>query len=128
MKRALKEGPVISSVVASSIAFRSYKGGILDSVNDCFRNSTKLDHAVLVIGYGKEKGTNNKGQIVELEYLIVKNSFGDKWGMEGFAKIAIFDPNMPFKIEVGVCGILNDSYQVRLNLPVYLEKVQEASS
>jgi C1A family cysteine protease len=113
MKAALDNGPVIAHIVASSNAFRNYGGGILDKVDDCYQRSTELDHAVLIIGYGKEAVKDEfSGLLKTAEYFIVKNSFGSHWGENGLAKIATKD-NSPYVVnEGGVCGILRQPFQV----------------
>ena len=87
--RALKEavakiGPISVGMDASHGSFQLYKSGIYDP-NKC--SSRKLDHGVLVVGYGKEDGK---------DYWLVKNSWGKNWGMEGYFKIASKD---------NLCGI-----------------------
>lgn len=37
-------------------------------------------HAVLIVGYGKEK---------DIPYYLIKNSWGTGWGIEGFGKIRV---------------------------------------
>jgi C1A family cysteine protease len=41
----------------------------------------EYDHAVLVIGYGKAVRGG--------DYFVIKNSFGEKWGSKGYAKISV---------------------------------------
>ncbi|GAB1298284.1 Cathepsin J [Apodemus speciosus] len=73
-------GPVSAAVDASHDSFRFYKGGIYHEPN-C--SSYFVNHAVLVVGYGFE-GNEADGNY----YWLIKNSWGEKWGMNGYMKIA----------------------------------------
>ena len=78
-----------------------YKKGIY-SDPDC---GDQLDHGVLVVGYGYDFFHG-------MEYWIVKNSWGPKWGENGYIRMAkgIEDPK-------GQCGIAMDaSYPVSRKL------------
>ncbi|XP_021071402.1 cathepsin J isoform X1 [Mus pahari] len=73
-------GPVSAAVDASHDSFRFYNTGIYHEPN-C--SSHFVNHAVLVVGYGSEgdvKDANN--------YWLIKNSWGEEWGMNGYMKIA----------------------------------------
>jgi len=85
MKAALAQQPLSVSIEADKRVFQTYKSGILDSTA-C---GTKLDHAVLAVGYGSEGGQ---------EYWLVKNSWNTTWGDEGYVKLAIVDGD-------GICGV-----------------------
>jgi hypothetical protein len=50
----------------ATLAFTFYKSGILDP-----KCGGELNHAVLLVGFGSDKGT---------DYWIVKNSWGAQWG------------------------------------------------
>lgn len=85
LKSAIAIGPVSVLIDAESDVFRQYKSGVLDSA-DC---GIELDHAVAAVGYGSENGQ---------DYYIVKNSWGNTWGEEGYVRIAAVDGD-------GICGI-----------------------
>lgn len=88
LAQALALGPVSVGVDASGIAFKFYKSGII--TRWC---GTAIDHAVLAVGYGTEKGQ---------DYWLVKNSWKDDWGEKGYFRVA---RDMSAKDE-GMCGIL----------------------
>ena len=56
--------------------FAHYKSGIF---NDAECSVLKTNHAVLIVGYGYDEETN-------LDYWIVKNTFGVNWGDKGYFK------------------------------------------
>lgn len=75
-------GPVIVGVDATSKEFRNYKGGVFsDSTNQSVCGNT-ITHALLAVGYGHD-------DVNGLDYAIVKNSWGETWGEEGFMKISL---------------------------------------
>jgi len=68
----LLQGPVAISIAASD--FMIYSSGIFD---DCAKDAV-VNHAVVLIGYGKDDGTN---------YWTVQNSWGPKWGENGLIRV-----------------------------------------
>jgi cathepsin L len=84
-------GPIAVAIDASAPDFMYYHSGVYTS-ETC--SQTRLDHGVLVVGYGVEMGE---------DYWLVKNSWGPQWGDMGFIKMRRNYNNM--------CGIAtNASY------------------
>jgi C1A family cysteine protease len=76
LKAAIAIGPVSVAIEADKSAFQLYKGGVLDNTA-CGK---RLDHGVLVVGYGTDS-TSGK------DYYKVKNSWGANWGEKGYIRM-----------------------------------------
>lgn len=83
----MKEGPVVA-VLNADIDFVFYQSGIIDT-DSCKSNTL---HPVLVVGFDTEN---------DIDYFLIKNSWGTTWGEKGYARIAI-------KPDAGVCGLQTD--------------------
>lgn len=88
LMKAVSQQPVSIAIEADNSVFMFYKGGIIDGAT-C---GTKLDHGVLIVGYGVDNGN---------KYWLVKNSWGALWGENGYVRIARDET----KRGAGVCGI-----------------------
>lgn len=78
LKAALAKGPVGISIDADKTFFRNYESGIIKSPN-C---GSDIGHAVTAVGYGFDEATSE-------EFVIIKNSWGNTWGDQGFGKILL---------------------------------------
>ncbi|XP_054794239.1 cysteine protease XCP2 [Prosopis cineraria] len=95
--KALANQPLSVAIEASGRDFQFYGGGVFDG--HC---GSELDHGVAAVGYGTSKG---------LDYIIVKNSWGPKWGEKGYIRMR----RNTGKPE-GLCGInVMASYPTKTN-------------
>ena len=75
MAEVFARGPVACGVDATPLL--DYAGGI---INDTTDQST--DHIVSITGWGYDSATSTK-------YWIVRNSWGPKWGEDGFFRLCM---------------------------------------
>lgn len=91
MMSAVAQQPVSIAIQANQPAFQMYSGGVMTGT--C---GQRLDHGVLAVGYGTEGG---------VDYWLVKNSWSDSWGENGYIKIE--------KSSANKCGVLSQpSYPI----------------
>lgn len=88
LKEWLTIQPISIAVMAGSPGWMYYDSGIVTS--DC---GSDLDHAVFLVGYGFDEE-------LEMEYWLVKNSWGTEWGEDGYIRIKIDYGYTP-----GLCGV-----------------------
>jgi len=86
----VNSGPL--SIALNADLMMSYVKGIIKGGADC--ETTQLDHAVLIVGYGTEAEGSDAG----VNYWIVKNSWDTTWGEKGFFRI---------QKGTGACGLNN---------------------
>jgi C1A family cysteine protease len=88
LKAAVAQQPVAIAIEADTRYFQSYSSGVLTS-SSC---GTNLDHGVLIVGYGEESGQ---------KYWLVKNSWSESWGQNGYVKIGRSESTN----DAGICGV-----------------------
>ena len=87
MKEFLYEvGPLAIALNANPL--QTYTGGVLDKTSSQCPVSG-INHAVLLVGYGHDDASNK-------DYWLVKNSWGQSWGEDGYFRI---------KRGSGTCGV-----------------------
>ena len=100
LARAVSRQPVSVAIQANKRSFQLYQSGIYSD----FECGTKLDHGVLIVGYG----TDREGFGQSMDYWIIKNSWGPEWGDNGYIRI-----QRNIDDERGLCGIaMQPSYPI----------------
>jgi len=100
LENALNIGPVSIAIEADQDSFQSYTSGVMTGT--C---GDSLDHGVLAVGYGHDQASN-------LDYWIVKNSWGPSWGLDGYIYL-----ERHISSSSGQCGLLlQPSYPVAGNV------------
>ena len=96
---AIKEsGPVAIGINANNLQF--YESGIIDAAScpPAGRGIQSINHAAIVVGWGEENGK---------KYWLVKNSYGEDFGENGYFRLERERPNMDTLF--GTCGLLFES-------------------
>jgi len=89
LKRAVYQQPVSVAIQANKRSFQMYQSGIYSDL-DC---GFQLDHGVLLVGYGYDL-------LNDMDYWIIKNSWGPTWGENGYIRI-----QRNIDDERGLCGV-----------------------
>ncbi|XP_075976387.1 cysteine proteinase 1-like [Anticarsia gemmatalis] len=71
-------GPL--SVAINSAAMERYKGNVIDEPTHETCDPTRLNHAVLIVGYNAYQYENGS----RVPYWVIKNSWGTDWGNNGY--------------------------------------------
>ncbi|KAL3944099.1 MAG: hypothetical protein SGBAC_001830 [Bacillariaceae sp.] len=106
-------GPAVVCLEAS--LWQDYAGGIITSDLGCGSQFLDMNHCVQVVGYAYTDGSGNDDEnnsqsgsqddSAREGYWIVRNQWGNSWGMNGYAYVAMGE---------NTCGILNDMTQAYL--------------
>ncbi|KAF5943430.1 hypothetical protein HYC85_017507 [Camellia sinensis] len=93
--QAVANQPISVAIEGSGSDFKFYSSGVF--TGNC---GTNLDHTVTIVGYGATSdGT---------KYWLVKNSWGSRWGENGYMKI-----ERDVAANEGLCGIaMQASYPI----------------
>lgn len=108
LKSAVAQQPVSVAIEADKRSFQLYKSGVFSSPF-CGK---QLDHGVLVVGYGSERGL-----LLKHDFWKVKNSWGSTWGEDGYIKIArgknmcgiALQPSYPTGAAAGAPSMVEDA-------------------
>ena len=110
LKKVLyKYGPFTTAVRVGeqSLQWSYYKSGLFKFSSSNCQMKAKVcstDHQIMVFGYG----TTSDGE----DYLVIRNSWGDDWGENGYMRIAVDNDG------TAMCGIgwdLDDKYKYTSN-------------
>lgn len=100
MQEALvQHGPLFVGVDAESRRFIFYRSGIL-KIDHCPSRRQEMDHAMVIVGYGHDPK-------LQMSYWIVRNSWGPRWGENGYVRLAKDAGNM--------CGVASMAHYAKLH-------------
>ena len=100
LKELVAMQPIGVAMHSNARCLMSYRNGVLRE-QDCgcsFEEKTQVNHAVTIVGYGKNKDNEECP-----EYWKVKNSWGSNWGDQGFFKLCI--PKDHSSLPTGTCQV-----------------------
>ncbi|KAL9259624.1 Cysteine proteinase RD21A-like protein [Drosera capensis] len=92
LQKAVASQPISVSIDTGGRAVQLYESGIF--TGQC---GTKLDHSVVLIGYGTENGT---------DYWLLRSSWGPRWGENGYLRL---ERNIKHA-RTGKCGIAMEAF------------------
>ncbi|CRL00382.1 CLUMA_CG013650, isoform A [Clunio marinus] len=98
LKRALVSmGPLLVNLASNHESFMRYSSGIY--YDPSVTSNDNITHSLLLVGYGSDD---------DIDYWIIKNSFGEAWGANGYIKLAINNRNNHMRTAFSaVCPVLD---------------------
>ncbi|CAF3301378.1 unnamed protein product [Rotaria sp. Silwood2] len=93
-----KYGPIFIGLDADSKLFMFYEKGVLN-IDNCPTRPQDMDHALTIVGYGYDEA-------LKTPYWLIKNSWGTKWGENGYLRLIKDAGNM--------CGVASMAYYAKL--------------
>ena len=88
MMKYIQFQPLSIAIQSNNPVFKFYKSGVITTA-DC---GDDVNHGALIVGYGTEN---------DIDYWLVKNSWGTDWGENGYVKIKRSHSTN----DIGICGI-----------------------
>lgn len=81
---------------------KQYAGGIItDTHNECGCTKPKsTNHAVTIVGFGQDPSN-----LACKKFWLIKNSWGDDWGEDGFMRVCREDDDTEF----GTCSLRSEA-------------------
>lgn len=103
LKALLNKQPVGVGIYTNG-NFQFYKTGVMtEDFLECSDPKFQVNHGVMVVGYGKTKADEKMSHWCE-EYWIIRNSWGTKWGENGFFRLCA-DHTGDEKVPYGTCQL-----------------------
>jgi C1A family cysteine protease len=102
LKELVAVRPVGLAMNSNPSCLMGYSSGVVRE-SDCkcsFANVAEVNHAVTLVGYGKNT-QNNQDECPE--YWKIRNSWGPRWGEEGYFKLCI--PKDVKSLPTGTCQV-----------------------
>lgn len=97
MKTAVARQPVAMALKSNCDLFTNYRRGVITDDGDCACGQVScIDHAVAIVGYNDDN---------DPPYWEVRNSWGPKWGEDGYVRIAQY----PGVGDWGLFGMLGEA-------------------
>jgi len=124
-----RNGPVVLSFEPSE-DFMFYSGGIFNSTRaedakglkfhvDYDQEWTRVDHAVLAVGYGVENGT---------KFWRIMNSWGEDWGEDGYFRMAMGHDESGVESGAEAVDVVEDEQNGRQVAALFAEHAKKAQA